>query len=218
MSEQYLSFEEKALFEKGDFNYIPLLIVVSAPSGAGKTTLCDRLLRHNDSIVYSVSCTTRKPRGEEQDGVDYNFMTEEQFKQYIAEKRFLEFAIVHGNYYGTLASTIRQALNAGKHVLLDIDVQGAGQIREKLPLLLEDDPIRQGYLDVFVAPPSLEELRSRLVGRAEDTQEVIDERMANAENEMLHADEYEYQIINDDLDVAYQRLSNIIEKESEVDE
>ncbi len=214
MNEAYKSFAEKAQ-EKGDFDYVPLLIVVSAPSGAGKTTLCDRLLRKNDDIVYSVSCTTRKPRGEEEDGVDYHFMTEEQFKGYIAAGNFLEYAVVHGNYYGTLATTIRQALAAGKHVLLDIDVQGAGQIREGLLLMTEDDPIRQGFLDIFIAPPSLEELRARLEGRAEDSAEVINERMINAEHEMLRADEYEYQIINDDLDTAFLRLRNIIEKESE---
>ena len=217
MNEPFTSFEEKAQ-ENASFDYVPLLIVVSAPSGAGKTTLCDRLLRANDHIVYSVSCTTRKPRGEEEDGVDYNFMTEEQFKGYIDAGHFLEYAVVHGNYYGTLATTIRQALGAGKHVLLDIDVQGAGQIREGLLLMTEEDPIKQGFLDIFIAPPSLEVLKARLVGRAEDSAEVIEERMTNAEHEMLRADEYEYQIINDDLDTAFLRFSNIIERESETDE
>ena len=214
MNEPYTSFADKAQ-EKGDFSYVPLLIVVSAPSGAGKTTLCDRLLQANDNIVYSVSCTTRKPRGEEEDGIDYNFMTEDQFKEYIDAGHFLEYAVVHGNYYGTLASTLRQALDAGKHILLDIDVQGAEQIRERLIILSEDDPIKQGFLDIFIAPPSLEVLRSRLEGRAEDSAKVIDKRMINAEHEMLRADEYEYKIINDDLDTAFLRLSNIIEKESE---
>jgi guanylate kinase len=145
-------------------------------------------------------------------------MTEEQFKEYIAAGHFLEYALVHGNYYGTLTSTIREALNAGKHVLLDIDVQGAEQIREGLLVLPDDDPIKQGFLDVFIAPPSLTELRGRLEGRAEDTAEVIEQRMANAEQEMSCADEYEYYIINDDIDTAVARLRDIIEKESEVDE
>lgn len=217
MNEPYKSFEEEAQ-EKGAFSYVPLMIVVSAPSGAGKTTLCDCLLKSNDDIVYSVSCTTREPRGEEKKGIDYHFITKEQFKSYIDAGHFLEYAIVHGNYYGTLAATIRQALNAGKHVLLDIDVQGAGQIRDSLAMLLEEDPIKQGFLDIFIAPPSLDELRSRLEGRAEDSADVIDERMENAEHEMLRADEYEYQIINDDLDAAFLRFSNIIEKESGSDE
>ena len=143
-------------------------------------------------------------------------MTEKEFKKYISVGHFLEYAVVHGNYYGTMASTVRQALNAGKHVLLDIDVQGAGQIREGLSLLSEEDPIRQGFLDIFITPPSIEELRSRLEGRAEDSTEVIEQRLANAEQEMSRADEYEYQVVNDDLDTAVSRLINIVTKESEV--
>ena len=215
MNEPYKSFEEKAQ-KKGEFDYTPLLIVVSAPSGAGKTTMCDRLLKENDNITYSVSCTTRKPRGEEEQGIDYHFLSEKEFKKYISVGHFLEYAVVHGNYYGTMASTVRQALSAGKHVLLDIDVQGAGQIREGLSLLLEDDPIRQGFLDIFISPPSVEELRSRLEGRAEDSAEVIEQRLANAEQEMSCADEYEYQIVNDNLDTAISRLSDIVAKESEI--
>lgn len=214
MNEPFQSFAEKAQ-DKQLFDYVPLLIVVSAPSGTGKTTLCDRLLQEDDNIVYSISCTTRKPRGVEEDGVDYFFVAEDQFQGSIAKGDFLEYAVVHGNYYGTLASTIRQALNSGKHILLDIDVQGAGQIREGLALLDDNDPIRQGFLDIFVAPPSLEVLRSRLEGRAEDSADVIDQRMKNAEQEMLRADEYEYQIINDDLDKAFQRFNKIVNKESE---
>lgn len=215
MNDSYESFAEKAQ-EKQLFDYVPLLIVISAPSGTGKTTLCDRLLQEDDNIIYSISCTTRKPRGAEEDGVDYFFVAEDQFKESVARGDFLEYAVVHGNYYGTLASTIRQALNSGKHILLDIDVQGAGQIREGLALLDDSDPIRQGFLDIFVAPPSLEVLRNRLEGRAEDSADVIDQRMINAEQEMLRADEYEYQVVNDDLDQAFQRLSQVVKKESEI--
>ena len=215
MNEPYLSLAEKAQ-EKNEYPYIPLLIVVSAPSGAGKTTLCDRLLKDNNNIVYSVSCTTRQPRGEEKDGRDYHFITVEQFKDYISAGRFLEYALVHGNYYGTLSDTVRQALNEGRHVLLDIDVQGAGQIRDRLSALPENDPIRQGFLDIFVTPPSLDVLKSRLIGRAEDSIDVIEKRLANAEHEMSRADEYEYQIVNDDIDSAFMRLKHIIEKESEI--
>ncbi len=194
------------------------LYIVSAPSGAGKTTLIKEVLRCFKTLSYSVSHTTRAPRNNEQQGIDYCFITQEEFKEKINQNYWLEWAEVHGNYYGTLATTIRQALNAGKHVLLDIDVQGAGQIREVLALLPDDDPIKQGFLDIFVAPPSLHELRARLEGRAEDSAEVINERMANAEHEMLRADEYEYQVINDDLDATFQRLRNIIDKESEANE
>ncbi len=211
----FTSLEEMAK-EKKHFPYTPLLIVISAPSGAGKTTLCDKLLKDNDNIVYSISCTTRQPRGKEKNGVDYYFLTEEQFREYIDAGLFLEYALVHGNYYGTLMKTVRDALENGKHVLLDIDVQGVDQIREKISVLPDDDPLKQGFLDIFIAPPSLQILRERLVGRAEDAPEVIEQRMENAEQEMARADDYEYHIINDDLDTAYRQLNNIIRKESEI--
>ena len=200
------------------YDYTPLLIVVSAPSGAGKTTLCDRLLAAFDNMVYSVSCTTRAPRGEEQDGTDYHFVTEEQFRRRAEDGEFLEFAQVHGYYYGTLAQTVRQALAAGHHVLLDIDVQGVDQIREALMLLDEEDPLHQGFVDIFIAPPSLAALRQRLEGRAEDTAEVIERRMGNAELEMARAGEYDYCVVNDELDKAFGHLKTIIAKESIPDE
>ena len=197
---------------------VPLLIVMSAPSGAGKSTLCNRLIAEFERMNYSISCTTRLPRGDEKDGVEYYFLTREAFEERIRAGEFLEYAEVHGNYYGTLKETVLQSMESGCDVLLDIDVQGAEQIREGLLVLPDDDPIKQGFLDVFIAPPSLTELRGRLEGRAEDTAEVIEQRMANAEQEMSCADEYEYYIINDDLDTAVARLRDIIEKESEVDE
>jgi len=191
----------------------PLLITVSDPSGAGKTTLCERLLAGAERIVYSVSCTTRAPRGDEVDGRDYVFLTDAQFEAYVRRGRFLEHAVVHGHRYGTLADTVRDAMHAGRHVLLDIDVQGAGQIREKLDGLPEDDLLKAGFVDIFIAPPSMEDLRRRLESRGEDAPETIERRLANAEKEMARAGEYRYRIVNDKLEDAYRRLREIVRHE-----
>ena len=189
---------------------IPLFIVISAPSGAGKTTLCDLLLQNFPEICYSVSCTTRKPRLNEEDGVDYHFLTVEAFKRLIDEGQFLEHALVHDNYYGTLKAPIYEALREGLCILLDIDVAGAEQVRDFVETLPPADPLRRGFIDIFINPPDLEELRQRLVNRATDSLEVIEKRIRNAEQEMAHAGEYMYQIVNDDLDVAYRRICDII--------
>jgi len=188
----------------------PLFIVISAPSGAGKTTLCDLLLQNYPEICYSVSCTTRKPRLNEEDGVDYHFLTVDVFKKLIAENKFLEHALVHDNYYGTLKAPIYEVLREGQCILLDIDVAGAEQVRDYVETLPPDDPIRRGFIDIFINPPDLDELRQRLVNRATDSQEVIEKRIRNAEQEMARAGEYMYQIVNDDLDVAYRRICDII--------
>jgi len=192
----------------------PLLIVVSAPSGAGKTTLCDRLLAARDDIVYSVSCTTRAPRGEETNGREYYFLSEEEFDRYVEKGCFLEHAVVHGHRYGTLKETVRAAMSSGRHVLLDIDVQGAAQIRDAVAALPADDVMRAGFVDIFVAPPSMDALEKRLVGRGEDGADVIEERMVNARREMARAPEYRHLIVNDDLDEAFRRLTEIVERES----
>ena len=188
----------------------PLFIVISAPSGAGKTTLCDLLLQNFPEICYSVSCTTRKPRLNEEDGVDYHFMKVDAFKKLIAENKFLEHALVHDNYYGTLKAPIYEVLREGQCMLLDIDVAGAEQVRDHVETLPLDDPMRRGFIDIFINPPDLEELRQRLVNRATDSLEVIEKRIRDAEQEMAHAGEYMYQIVNDDLDVAYRRICDII--------
>ncbi len=193
----------------------PLLIVVSAPSGAGKSTLCDRVLEARDSIVYSVSCTTRAPRGQEVDGVDYHFLSREAFQCRIDAGDFIEYATVHGNSYGTLKATVSQAMNAGKSVMMDIDVQGAQQVRESLRGMSSDSPMVRGFVDIFIEPPSLDELRRRLVGRGEDTEAVIKKRLANASAEMACAELYKYRIVNDDLERAFQELMAIIEKEEQ---
>jgi len=188
----------------------PLFIVISAPSGTGKTTLCDMLLQHYPEICYSVSCTTREPRGDEADGEDYHFLTVETFRRFIGEGRFLEHAKVHGNYYGTLKEPIYQALRENQCVLLDIDIAGAGQIRTHVAALLPDDPMRVGFVDIFISPPSLQELEARLYGRGTDSAAVIETRLHNARQEMAQASLYRFQILNDDLDIAFRRLCDII--------
>ena len=189
----------------------PLFIVISAPSGCGKTTLIDMLLQEYCDIVYSVSCTTRAPRGEEEDGVDYHFKTVERFEELIAEDAFIEHARVHGNYYGTLREPIESALREGCSVILDIDVQGAAKVREFVHSLPDSDPMKAGYVDIFILPPSMEELRSRLVGRGTDSPEAVEKRLENAEGEIARAGEYMFRVTNDDLGMAYRRLCDLID-------
>ena len=188
----------------------PLFIVLSAPSGAGKTTLCDLLLQNYPEICYSVSCTTREPRLNEEDGVDYHFLTLETFKKMIAEGKFLEYALVHDNYYGTLKDPVYEVLREGQCMLLDIDVAGAEQVREHVASLPDDDPMKIGFIDIFVNPPSMEELLARLEHRGTDSPAVIEKRIRNAEQEMSRASEYMHQVTNDDLHTAFKRLCDII--------
>ena len=188
----------------------PLFIVLSAPSGTGKTTLCDLLLQHYPELCYSISCTTREPRLNEEDGEDYHFHSVDTFKRMIAEEKFLEHALVHDNYYGTLKEPIYEVLREGQCMLLDIDVEGAGQVRDFIRTLPAGDPLRDGFIDIFISPPSLAELKDRLELRATDSQEVIDKRLRNAEKEMTRANEYMCQVTNDDLDTAFRRLCDII--------
>jgi guanylate kinase len=192
----------------------PLLIVVSAPSGAGKSTLCDRLIKAFPQLVYSVSCTTRAPRGEEKDGVHYYFLSRREFKERIRNREFLEYAKVHGNYYGTLEDTVLYSMEEGHHVLLDIDVQGARQIREALVRFDPRHPIRNGFTDIFIEPPSMEELERRLRGRGTDDEKVIQKRLKNAESEMACASEYTFRIVNDELDRAFDRLRDVIRSQA----
>ena len=189
----------------------PLLVLIAAPSGTGKTTLCDRLLQEYPELVYSISCTTREPRGEEEDGVDYHFVSNEDFDRLESEDAFLEHALVHGNRYGTLIEPVRAAFKQGLSVLMDIDVAGAAQVRARLASLPEDDPIRDGFTDIFIMPPSIEELRRRLVNRGEDSAEVIERRLNNAEGEMARSKEFQYKVVNDDLEVAYRELRSMLE-------
>ena len=189
----------------------PLFIVMSAPSGCGKSTLIDMLLQEYHDIVYSVSCTTRLPREGEEDGVDYHFMEKARFEELVAEDAFLESANVHGNWYGTLRAPVEEVLREGSSMILDIDVQGAANVRARVKALPDDDPLKVGYVDIFLAPPSIDELRARLEGRGTDSPAVIERRLANAEGEMARAGEYMFRVVNDDLGVAYRRLCDLID-------
>ena len=191
----------------------PLLVVVSAPSGGGKTTLCRRLLAARPDFTYSVSCTTRKPRGNEEHGRAYFFLSEEEFERRVREGAFLEHATVHGHRYGTLRSCVLEALAAGRSVLLAIDVQGAAQIRKSIRESPAAGPLHNAFVDVFVEPPSLEVLRARLAGRNEDSNAEIARRLSNAAEEMRHAPEYMHQIVNADLESAYKDLVAVIVRE-----
>lgn len=189
----------------------PLFIVLSAPSGCGKSTLIDMLLQEYGDLVYSISCTTRAPRGEEEDGLDYHFKTKARFEELIREGAFIEYAQVHDNYYGTLKGPIEEVLAEGNSMILDIDVQGAAKVRDFVRRLPNTDPLKIGYVDVFINPPSLEALRDRLEGRGTDSAAVIEKRLANAEGEMARASEYMYQVTNDDLGQCYKRLCDLID-------
>lgn len=191
----------------------PLLIVVSAPSGAGKSSLCNRLVEEFPGMTYSVSCTTRAPRGEERDGVHYHFLSAEEFKMRVVRGEFLEHAEVHGNFYGTLKQMVYNALAEGRDIIMDIDVQGAKQIRLACEAMSDNDPIKQSLVDIFIAPPSMEELRRRLCGRSTDSETVIKKRLRNAEGEMKHQPYYQHTVINDDFEKAVSDLTKIIHRE-----
>ncbi len=177
------------------------LFVLSAPSGGGKTTLCGMLRRRFADLRYSVSYTTRPPRSGERDGMDYHFISRPDFEDKIKQGFWAEWAMVHGNFYGTSAEFIQSALARGEDILLDIDVQGALQILERFP----------SGISIFIMPPSLETLRSRLETRATDTPQVISTRMGNAEREMAQKHLYRHVVINDDLNQALKELTAIIE-------
>ncbi len=188
---------------------------MSAPSGCGKSTLIDMLLQEYPDLQYSISCTTRAPRGDEEDGIDYHFLTVDRFRELLADGAFLEHAEVHGNFYGTLRQPIVDVLNEGNSMILDIDVVGAAKVRHQvMHHLPPEDPLRAGYIDIFINPPSMEELRARLVGRGTDAPDVIERRLANAEGEMARAGEYMFQVTNDELAVAYKRLCDLIDAKS----
>ncbi|MDO9631601.1 MAG: guanylate kinase [Humidesulfovibrio sp.] len=173
-----------------------LCLVISAPSGAGKSTLVERLRAEFPHFAYSISCTTRSPRGEEKDGVDYHFLTREEFVSRREAGHFAEWAEVHGNLYGTPKAPVEEHLAGGRDVLFDIDVQGALQVKSVFP---------QG-LFVFIQPPSRQELERRLRGRGTDSDEAIAKRLGNALGELKQAGRFDYIIVNDDLDTAADEL------------
>ncbi len=176
-------------------------LVVSAPSGAGKTTLCRRLISEDPEISFSVSFTTRPPRPREKEGVDYFFVSEETFQRMIKEGAFLEWAKVHGHYYGTSKDQVLKALESGQDILLDIDVQGAAQVKK----ILGQDAVL-----VFVLPPSFEELERRLRRRSTESEMAIRQRLENAKQEISRAEEFEYLILNDHLETAFKDLKSIL--------
>lgn len=181
-----------------------LMLVLSSPSGAGKTTLSRKLLQSDDGIVLSISVTTRSRRPSEVDGIDYRFIPVETFEQMRERAELLEWAEVHGNCYGTPAEPVERALAAGRDVLFDIDWQGARQLAERAAA---------DMVSVFILPPSIAELRSRLERRAEDGAEVIRRRLENACAELGHWGEYDYVLVNTDIEQSLTRLRAILTAE-----
>ncbi|WED42345.1 guanylate kinase [Legionella cardiaca] len=176
------------------------LIIVAAPSGGGKTSLVKKLVNEMDNIAVSISHTTRSMRPGEQDGIDYFFINEQQFLQMIKEDAFIEHALVFNHYYGTSVAQIKARLEAGIDVVLDIDWQGAQQIRR----------IFSESISVFIIPPSLDVLKQRLLGRRQDNEDVIKERMKRAQDELSHYSEFDYLIVNDDFEKAAAELQAIV--------
>ncbi len=177
------------------------LVVISAPSGTGKTTLCARLLKDIPELVLSISTTTRAPRGQEKHGVEYFFLPIAEFKSLIAVNGFAEWAEVHGNFYGTAKRFIETTFAAGKSLLLDIDVQGADSLKKAYPA----ETVR-----IFLKPPSMEELERRLRARGTDSEESIQKRLLGAVQEMTYLDHFDHVVVNDDLEKAYFELSGIV--------
>ena len=177
------------------------IFVISAPSGAGKTTLVGLLKKRFPLLAESVSCTTRKPRGHEVDGIDYFFLSTEDFFKKREAGLFAEWAEVHGNFYGTPLDFLRKQLDSGKDIICDIDYQGAINIKKAFP---------EEAVLILVLPPSMEELESRLRLRATDDPEVIKTRLNNAKNEILHYPHFDFVVVNNDLDTAAEQLSAII--------
>jgi guanylate kinase len=184
-------------------NHLPFLIIISSPSGAGKSTLCKMIVQNDPLIRLSVSATTRKKRPQEIAGQHYHFVNREKFIQMKNNQEFLESAEVFDNFYGTPKKNVDDALNNGHCVLFDIDWQGARQIKEKFSA----DQI----VSIFILPPSIQELERRLRARAQDTEEIVQERMLEARNEISHFEEYDFMVINDDLNTSYQKIRSIIE-------
>ena len=189
------------------FQRLGILFVVSAPSGAGKSTLLNAL-RQTPDFVYSVSCTTRTPRPGEINGEDYHFVSMEEFQQRLAAGEFLEYAKVHDNFYGTLRGAVIEQLRAGVDVLIDIDVQGARNIRDD-----GNEEIRNSIADIFIMPPSLDELRRRLIKRGTETPEQIEIRLRNAAAEMEVWRDYRYTIISGSIEEDLQKFRAIMRAE-----
>ena len=177
------------------------LIAISAPSGTGKSTLCEEIRRKKPEIKFSVSCTTRPKRNYEKDGINYYFLTEDEFKSKIKNNELLEYEEVHGYYYGTLINTLKNAISSKELMLIDVDVNGAMSIKKKYP---------RNTLTVFILPPSIEDLKVRLINRGTDSRKIIKKRLERTNKEMKFKDKFDTFMINDDLSSAVKKLNEII--------
>jgi guanylate kinase len=181
-----------------------LMLVISSPSGAGKSTIARNLLENDGELELSISVTTRPRRGSEIDGVHYHFLSEREFERMRDTEQLLEWAQVHGNYYGTPREAVEIAMAEGRDMLFDIDWQGALQLKEAMP---------GDTVSIFILPPSMTELRSRLLRRAEDSARTIETRLENARHEIEHWTEYDYIVVNDDLNPTYAAVRSIVDAE-----
>jgi guanylate kinase len=184
-------------------NHRPFLIIISSPSGAGKSTLCGMIIQNDPLIKLSISATTRKQRPQEVDGKHYFFVSPEKFAAMQKKGEFLESAEVFGNNYGTPKKAVESEINKGSCVLFDIDWQGARQLKENFD--------RNSVVSIFILPPSMRELERRLRARASDSEEVVQKRMREARSEISHYGEYDFVLVNDDLNNTYQKIRAIIE-------
>ena len=190
--------------KQSEMSHKPLMLVLSSPSGAGKTTMSNMLLEADSSIAMSISATTRTPRAGEVDGQHYHFVDRSKFEALIADDEFLEYAEVHGNLYGTLHSEVRRVFASGCDVLFDIDYQGTQQISSQ----------EKGQLvSIFLLPPSMVSLEDRLKKRGLDSDEVVARRMAKAKEEISHWPEYDYVLVNDDKDQCFEKIQKILQVE-----
>lgn len=180
-----------------------VLIVISGPSGAGKGTICQELLNKNDNIYLSVSATTRQPRQGEIDGENYYFLKQEEFEERVKNNGFIEYANVHGNYYGTPKLNVEKMLEEGKDVILEIDIQGALKVKENFS---------EGVF-IFILPPSMDELKRRIIKRGSETEESLMTRFKNAYQEINYVSKYNYSVVNDTLEVAVSKVESIITAE-----
>ena len=180
-----------------------MIIIVSAPSGAGKTSICDSLIKSDKNIVYSISTTTRQPRKGEKNGKEYFFVDNKKFKDMVKKNLFVEYAKVHNYFYGTSKKILEETLNKGKDILLDIDVQGAIKIKKQY----------KDALMIFITTPTLKILKERLIKRNKDSMNVINTRVKNAKKELTYLPRYDYLVLNDKLDISIENVKSIIKAE-----
>ena len=181
-----------------------MMFVLSSPSGAGKTTLTKKIAENNKNFTISISHTTRKPRSNEINGIDYKFVSVQEFNTLVKENNFFEYANIFGNYYGTLKKPVLELLSLGRDVLFDIDWQGTQQLKRIKSLSL---------VTFFILPPNIQALKKRLLNRHKGQEELIEKRMDNFNEETSHWNEYNYVFVNDDLDTCYEKILNVIKSE-----